>query len=271
LSPSLKGLLNSFYYLFFEPERLGGYPGGLGYVLLSLVALSVLWVTAFSRIPRLVYELLLFCGVYYAIWFLVVSPQVRFLIPILPTLTLLAAFTFYFLWDRLSHPLLRWVLAGILLFFLVRDFPGVDAAQRDLVRDRLPYLTGQRSREDFLEAQLDVMPAFQYINTQLPADAVVLLLPYESRGYYLDRSYFWGHPISQRVIRFEEYDEPERLAEDLHNLGITHILDNPQWLYTGLRHWNHDRALMLALETRCGEKIAAWEDILLYRLIKCHD
>jgi hypothetical protein len=271
LSPSLKGLLDSFYYVFFEPERLGGYPGGLGYVLLSLVALSAVALAFFRRVPRLVYELALIVVVYYAIWFLVVSPQVRFLIPILPALALLAAFTFFFIWDRLPHAALRWVLAGILLFFLVRDFPWVDAAQRNLVGSRLPYLTGQVARDDFLDSRLDVMPAYRYINQELPPDAVVLLLPYESRGYYLDRAYFWGHPISQRVIPFEQYDEPERLAADLKDLGITHILDNPHWLYTGLRHWTHDRALMLALETQCGEEIAAWEDILLYRLSECRN
>ncbi len=269
LSPTLGGLVNSFYYLFFEPERLGGYPGGLGRVLLTLVALAVLWLPALRRIPRLMYELLLFCGLYYAIWFLVVSPQVRFLIPILPALTLIGAFTFYHLWDLLPRPWLRWIPAGLLLLFLIRDFPWVDAAQRNLALSRWPYLSGQRTREDFLQEQIDVYPAFQYINANLPPQATILLLPYESRGYYLERSYFWGHPISQRVIRFEEYDGPDRLAADLRKLGITHILDNPHWLYSGLRYWEHDRALMLALESQCGEEIASWGDIILYRLTEC--
>jgi 4-amino-4-deoxy-L-arabinose transferase-like glycosyltransferase len=271
LSHSLKGFLDSLYYLFFEPERMGGYPGGFGYVTLALVALSAVLLAVLRRAPRLMYELLLFCGLFYGVWFLFVSLQVRYLIPILPALVLIAAFSFYFVWDRLPHRLLRWLLAGFLLFFLVRDFPWVDQGQRNFVRAQSSYLTEQYTRADFLEAQIDVMPAFQYINTHLPSDSMVLLLPYESRGYYLDRSYFWGHPISQRVIRFEAYDEPEKLAADLRALGITHILDNPHWLYTELRHWEHDRALMLSLEAACGEKIASWEDIILYRLVACRN
>ncbi len=269
LSPSFKGLLDSFYYVFFEPERLGGYSGGLGHGLLVLATTAGLLAVALRRAPRLVYELLLFCGLYYAIWFLVVSPQVRFLIPALPALTLLGAFSFYYIWDHLPRPWLRWILAGALLLFLLPDFPLVNAAQRDLMRQRLPYLTGQQTRKDFLEAQLDVWPAFDYINAHLPPEATILLLPYESRGYYLDRNYIWGHPISQRIIRFEEYDTPAELAADLRKLGVTHILDNPHWSYAGLRYWEHDRGLMLALEAQCGEEIASWDDIVLYRLTQC--
>jgi hypothetical protein len=134
---------------------------------------------------------------------------------------------------------------------------------------RWPYASGQRSRDDFLDAHIKAMPAFRYINAELPPDGAVLLLPYESRGYYLDRDYVWGHPISQRIIPFEQYDDPRLLAQDLRSMGITHILENPEWLFDKLRHWEHDRALMLALESECGEVEATWNDITLYQLVQC--
>lgn len=268
---SLKGLLQSFYYLFFEPARLGGYEGGLGQVVLGLAGLSVLWVVAHRRIPRLIYLLFLFSGLYYIVWFAVVSPQVRFLFVILPPLALMAAFTFYFIWDRLPHETLRWILVVALVVPIALKHPAIDRAERDLFFARWPYATGQLSQEDFLDAHIKAMPAFRYINAELPPESVVLLLPYESRGYYLDRPYVWGHPISQRIIPFEQYDDPLLLAQDLRNMGITHILENPEWLFTELCHWEHDRALMLALESQCGEIEATWNDIVLYRLVRCRN
>lgn len=45
----------------------------------------------------------------------------------------------------------------------------------------------------------------------------------------------------------------------------------PHWLHAQLRRWDVDRALMLSLETECGEKVASWEDITLYRLVACRN
>jgi hypothetical protein len=268
---SLKGLLQSFYYLIFEPVRLGGYHGGLGPVLLVLLGFSALWVLAYRRVPRLIYLLALFCGLYYAVWFTVVSPQVRFLFVILPALVLIAAFNFYLLWDWLPHDVLRWGLAVVLIVPMAITHPAIDREERNLFVARWPYATGKLSRDDFLDAHIEAMPAFRYINDQLPEDSTVLLLPYESRGYHLDRDYVWGHPISQRIIPFEQYDDPQSLAQDLRTMGITHILDNPEWLFDKLRHWEHDRALMLALESECGEPEAAWNNIILYELGPCRE
>jgi hypothetical protein len=269
LRPTPAGLLRSLYYLFFDPARLGGFHDGLGQVLLALATLSIPVFAFFRKIPSLVFDLLLLSGLYYLMWFFLVSHQVRFLAPLLPALALLGSFAFFALWDWLSRPLLQWAIAGALVFFLARDFPLFDANARGYLGSQLHYLTGQISREAYLDDRVDVMPIFRYINSELPPSSQVLLLPYETRGYYLDRAYFWGHPMSQRVIRFEQYDDPAELARDLQAMGITHVLDSPTWLYDGLRHWEHDRALMLALEAQCGERLLELEDKVLYRLVKC--
>ncbi|MCK4722881.1 MAG: hypothetical protein KAT75_06235, partial [Dehalococcoidia bacterium] len=211
LSP--KGVWLSLRYLFFEPFRLGGYSGGLGQVLLGLASLSVL---TLRRAPRLVYNLFLMVVLYYAMWFLFVSHQVRYLFPILPPLTLLGAFAFYALWDRLRLPALRWIMAGALLFFLGRDSPWIQPGQRNLTMNCPPYVTSCLFREVFLDEQIDVMPALRYMNTSF-------------------------------------------------------ILDSPGWLYTELRYWEHDCALLLALESQCGVQVARWQDIVLYQLVECRD
>jgi hypothetical protein len=266
LPASPKGVLLSLWYLFARPEALGGYSGGLGQVLLVLVALGALFIL---RVPRLIRELALAAALYFAAWFLLVSHQVRFLFPILPALALIGASAFYEVQRRVPWAPMQWATATALLFFLGSDFPWIQAPERALFASRLPYATGQRPGHAFLEQQIDVLPAMGYVNAYLPEDAVVLLLPYETRGYYLDRQYVWGHPMSQRIIRFEAYDGPAVLAERLRELGVTHILDNPAWLYTGLQHWEHDRALMLALEHQCGHELGRWNDVSLYELAPC--
>lgn len=271
LPMSLRGLISSVYYVIWEPGLLGGYPKGLGHALPALAALTVAWAAVRRRVPPLGLHLLLAFVLYYIAWFALSSPQVRFLLAALPMLVLVAAISFYLVYDWLRHPLLQGALVLGLVLLLARDYPWLSQGDRDLVAARLPYITGQRPRALFLDERVKPMPAFRAINQQLPEDAVVLLLPYESRGYFLDRSYVWGHPISQRIIRFEEYEEPQGLARDLRAMGITHILENPEWLYTGLRHWEHDRALMLALEAQCGDQVAAWGDVVLYELVECHN
>lgn len=42
----------------------------------------------------------------------------------------------------------------------------------------------------------------------------------------------------------------------LRYMNTSFILDSPGWLYTELRYWEHDRALVLALESQCGVQVA---------------
>jgi hypothetical protein len=135
-----------------------------------------------------------------------------------------------------------------------------------LCTQRLPYVMGKLSREEFLYRNVDLWPVAQYAGRELPPNATLLLLPYETRGYYLDRAYVWGNPISQRYIRFERYHEVETLWAHLRDLGITHIIDNPNWVYTDLSHWSHDRALMLELEHECADLLFEQNDIRLYEI-----
>lgn len=214
---------------------------------------------------------MLFCLFYYAIWFLWLGHQARFLFPLLPPLILLGGFAAGFLLENLPGRGPRVLAAGILLGALVLASPWLDGESRRLIRERWPTVTGATSRTTFLQSRLETWPALQYINAHLPAEATVLLLPFENRGYYLEREYVWGNPVSQRIIPFEKYDAPPELAADLKQMGITHILDSTTWIYDGLRHWEHDRALMLALEHECGRSLAEWDQMQLYQLTTCRN
>ena len=260
------GLIQSFFFMLTRPADLGEYQGGIG-VAVPLGALLVgLWI---RRIPPILRQGLFIGGGFYLLWFVLVSHQLRFLLPIVPLLSLAAAYLFVAVYDRLNHPLLRLALVCGLVFLLLRDWPWASAADRGLLAARRPYLQGQVTREDWLNTRIDILPVFRFADRHLPNNAKLLLLPYENRTYYLDRDYVWGNPISQRMLPFERFDNPIELAVALRKMGITHIIENPAWLSEKLRYWKHDRALMLDLYDQCAQPIYRQGRAVLFRLTSC--
>jgi hypothetical protein len=63
-----------------------------------------------------------------------------------------------------------------------------------------------------------------YIN-QLPQDSKIALYQ-ETRGYYLDRKYFWANPLQHNLIPYERLERWADLAAELRKHGITHVLIN---------------------------------------------
>ncbi len=260
------GLLQSFWYMITQPEKLGDYRGGIGVIgpVGAVCAALLAW-----RGPRMLHWALLVSGGFYLLWFAFVSPQLRFLLPIVPLLVLAAAYAFVWVYSHVRVHTVQFALSGMFILLLVQQWPWVDTGERGLLASHWPYITGQMSREAWLDTQIDSMPLFRYANTELPEDARILLLPYENRSYYLDRSYIWGHPISQRIIRFEQFDNASELEARLEQLGINYVIDNPAWSYDGTRYWNHDRTLMLQLRDACGQTLLKQGDAELYKLKPC--
>jgi 4-amino-4-deoxy-L-arabinose transferase-like glycosyltransferase len=248
----LVGLARSYYYMIVEPAKLGGYRGHLG-ALITLGMLAGLLLLPWS--PRFVRHSLFVCAAFWVQWFFLTSHQARFVLPLAPLLSLVTGYIIVRALDALRRPALQAALLGLLALAVVPEWPWYYAGERALFASRVPYLTGAQSRAAFLDAHVDAMPLFRFVNQQLPEDSRVLLVPYESRGYYLERPYLWGHPIGQRVVRWEQYDSAEQLLVDLRGLGVTHVLENPRWIYTDLRYWDRTRALMLDLEARCADPL----------------
>ncbi len=85
ISKSFTGLLISFKYLVFEPQRLGGYAGGFGQFLpLSFGASIFLMAMHAKRIPTQLWQLLGFTISYYLLWFFLAHTEARYLFPLLP-------------------------------------------------------------------------------------------------------------------------------------------------------------------------------------------
>jgi len=263
---TLLGLIQSYEYVINRPSELGGYSGGIGVVL----PLGAIFATAFiKRMSSLAAIGLFISAGFYGLWFGLTSLQVRYLLPIVPLLAFATASLMVVCYDALV--LLPWRLGVLLalLAVLLNTWPWSSTGERELFASRWTYLSGEISRDAWLDHQVDILPVFRYANTHLPADARILLVPYENRTYYLDRDYVWGHPISQRIIRFESFHSEEELANALKAMRITFVIDNPKVIFEHIRYWSQIRALMLDLQLRCGETIYSNNDAVLYKLHDC--
>ncbi len=219
LVPTLRNYVGGLWYLTVRWGRFGGL--SMGAAILALAPASLLF---WRRKPWLLSYLIASCAAVYTIWFLT-THQTRFLMGIAPVLALLAAYAF-------DHLLAHWPawLGGLgrvaLVLYFAMGLPFLNADQWERIADRWPYVAGHVSRQEFLASHVTGYHAFAWANEHLPAEAKVLLAIWETRGYYLERASVWANPISQRVIRWEEFDCPDSLFEVLQVLGITHVFWN---------------------------------------------
>ena len=124
---------------------------------------------------------------------LMADVRIRYMLPILPFMTILAVMgirngTEWLASCRQSAlrlagravPFAVALLIAANLFYLGNQFTAIRP---------LPYILGEESRDEFLSRQVGSYPATAFINRELPGDAVVYLLYLSARGYYLDREY----------------------------------------------------------------------------------
>jgi len=161
--------------------------------------------------------------------------QVRYLLPTLPFLAILAVMGIKSLADRLETGsiLLTFKTAGLLsrtvvfcpvAMFLALNFFYLNNRVHTI--KPFPYLLGKESREAFLKHHLLHYDAVEYINENLPDDAVIFTMFLGRRGYYLNRNYknepsFGMHNINQMIT--SSINE-EKFVEYIRSMNVTHIL-----------------------------------------------
>jgi hypothetical protein len=254
------------WYLTTDPGRFGGYD--LGRFVLWLAPFAPLLIDKIRR--KSVYLLSMLCVACYGIWFLL-THQTRFLMPIVPALCVLSATTGRKLMRKSKLSL---VFQLMLVVMLIAGMPFWYPDQVKLWLSRLKYFDGSVSRTDFLRSHIDAFVAFEYCNRQLPTDSKILLFPYENRGYYLERPYVWGNLITQRYIRFEQFDNGQMLWRGLREIGITHVLDRPDFTHHDFAHglelpfWEHVRGIMDELEKDYAILLFEKDGFFVYELKK---
>ncbi len=262
MPPTLANWLTGPWQITVANGRFGSFL--IGPYLLALLPLGLLPAVARPRLRPLLVLLAAVTVAFYTIWFLLTN-QTRFLLSCLPCAILIGAAGVAWLWEIGARPLrvvlqvalLAWLLAGSWLFNADR--------QRHWQLSQ-PYLLGQIDREAFLTSIYPDFPTFSYANQHLPPTARVLMVPYEVRGYYLDRAYIWGNPIGQRYLRLEQIADVEALRAELQRLGVSHVLLNTHAIITDIAYWDHINALLSGLVEQHGRLLVETGTLRLYAL-----
>jgi hypothetical protein len=161
------------------------------------------------------------------------SQQMRFLIPCLAVTAVLAARGLAAFADRAGARSLTVVITVASLLaafsFLVPDPYGKPLVS-GTVCDRLSVVMGLESKQEYLEANIQPLPVFEYINRTLPAGEPILMV-WENRGYYLDRPYladsFFEASTVMRLVAASR--DATNLALTLRKMGFNYVLVN-DWL-----------------------------------------
>lgn len=232
------------YNLTFRSEAFYDRPG-LFVGPLMLVALPVLVFAKYGS--GKLKGMLIFFIAQMALWF-ELSQQSRYLIPGFTILAALVAGLVH-LDNRLKQT--RSMLTAA---FVATSVFGLVVIQWPAIRDTAGEALGAESREAYLARRLDIYPAQQFINANLPGDARVALFG-DTRGFYLDRPYVWadwGH----NVMFSRSFDSARDLSGYLKSNGFSYAMVNFGVAFPGRRKATGTaRMVYEAIENGCFQQV----------------
>lgn len=159
--------------------------------------------------------------------------RIRYILPIVPPLVVLFAYAVFNIYLSIKQP--------AYLFACLIFFAGLHALYLwRQISDAAPfgYLTGQESRDAYLERLLPDYRVFETINRQLPPAARIYLLFVGRRAYYCDRDYFHdgGELPGLLLSAIQTAREPSQIGNALKAKGITHLMIREDLLARFLRN-----------------------------------
>jgi len=152
-------------------------------------------------------------------WF-ATAQHVRYLLPLLPVLCLLAA------WALVAAVGARWRAGYALAALGIGSLALSVAVAVTIMRAQGPVALGLTSRAAYLEANDPTYPAMTFINTQLPAGAKLVFYG-DPLGFYCDRPYLWGEALHSAYIPYSTFHSADDLRRWYAAHGITHVLVDP--------------------------------------------
>ena len=208
--------------MFLVPGHLTAYPKPFNdyqtpFGALSPVLLGALFFPAFMRgVSVQIKALAAFALASLLLWAGTMQ-YVRYLLPILPVLCLLAASVLTQAYTlRLKSGYALALLATCSLLF--SGYIGTI-----LLSQEAPVVFGQQSQGDYITHGFGPYPAMQFINTQLPPGSKIVMYG-NPLGFYSDKPYLWGDATHGTYIPYDTFHSADDLKTYLHKLGVTHIL-----------------------------------------------
>jgi 4-amino-4-deoxy-L-arabinose transferase-like glycosyltransferase len=171
--------------------------------------------------------MLAFVVLFFTIAFFTSDLRIRYIGPIIPVLVVLSVLGIQkihrAIWERrpggktnVAFVFLWVALASALVYngrYVVAQFKEVEP---------FGYISGEVSRDEYLDRHRPEYAAMRFINKYLPQDARVMLIFLGSRGYYCDRNYVYGDEALNSIFLMSENGRDIR--SKLKNMGITHLL-----------------------------------------------
>lgn len=189
-------------------------------------------------------------------WFILMQHS-RYLIPIIPLLSVLAAEGVSAANENLRigrHAANSFVAFCIILCLI----PGFILGQTVL-----GAVTGQMPPDEYLSKTLDVYDAEKYINDNLPQNAKIVLFD-EVRGFYLDREYIWGNPNHHELIPWNQLTTGENMVDWFREHDFTHVLIN--WKFAGREDTLHGKLIPEAVSRGMMHDVYASKGVSIYAL-----
>jgi dolichyl-phosphate-mannose-protein mannosyltransferase len=191
---------------------------------------------------------------FYAIF--LVDLRIRYILPIVPVLIVLAVYGIFNVYIRIKRPV---YLVAVLMIFAV--WHGIYLARYARAAAPLAYLSGGETRVAYLTRALPEYSALQFINGNTEASAKIYLLFVGRRAYYCDREYFHdgGDLPGYLLAAIRAAKTPEDIAQSLHRQKITHLMMRENLLTEFLMYnltppqgalWNQFAQSRLALKFR---------------------
>lgn len=176
------------------------------------------------------FSLLVFCLLYFLFAFNSGVLRIRYLVPIIPFLVILAMFGLHNIELQINKLLTKPYLQTI--FWLVPiivmlSYNGRYIYQQFVYVDPISYITGKLSRDEYITRYRPEYKVMQYANTQTPDTAKILCVFMGQRGYYLKRSHIFEDSNNNQWL-LSWFRKPgissSEIARRLKQQGITHII-----------------------------------------------
>lgn len=217
----------------------------------GLYAGFILALAFMPGLPRPVRLLLVVGGAQFAAWFFVAQIG-RYLVSFLPLLAIPAGYAAVRLGKTRSPAWIARVVAGgviagqvVLVFWAVCMLPAGPRGLPDTLREMLgpdvrpmltsvslpeiiERLTGAEPVQEKLRAGLDIYSAIEFLNSDTPKDAGVVLYD-ETKTFYLQRPYLWGNREHSSYIPYDSMPDGHALTDWFRKRGFRYALLNLNW------------------------------------------
>ena len=196
-----------------------------------------------------------FSVIFIVMAYFLTAKQVRYILPVIPFLSILAVMGIKDFLDKLKErtffssmrlggkikSIVKVFVFASLAILLIFNF--VYLKYRIEIINPFPYVLGKETREAFLRRHLLHYDAVKFINDTLPDNAVVFTMFLGGRGYYLNRKYKNEPSFGMNTIRqmVNNSANGETFDNYIRSMNITHILVRSDLFYRFL-HDNFSKA-----------------------------